>query len=319
MLDAILLRRFHSILAERVDLHNLVFFVGANGSGKSNFADAFALLAEIVDAPLQTAFDRRGGVGTVLNHVPGPLRQPFSQIDTHSTLGLGVEFSDLKEQPGSEISGRYGFEISPINMYGFRVVREQCLIRHPDGTRQGFDRLGGKFHTNVDWLKAFAGRWESTMSPSLLLPLLANVAPFRSVGNMLKTMRVYSIEPSKMRELQDVDIGWRLLADGRNATSVLNELVRTSREDIPRIVELLAAITPAIRSVHAVKRGRQLQFRFRQGWDDDRLLLFDAFNMSDGTLRALGILLALFQKPRPSVVVIEEPELTITRVPLPFC
>jgi len=33
--------------------------------------------------------------------------------------------------------------------------------------------------------------------------------------------------------------------------------------------------------------------------------------MSDGTLRALGLLTAVFQRPRPSLVVIEEPEATI--------
>ena len=33
--------------------------------------------------------------------------------------------------------------------------------------------------------------------------------------------------------------------------------------------------------------------------------------MSDGTLRALGLILATFQAPRPSVIVIEEPEATI--------
>jgi predicted ATPase len=33
--------------------------------------------------------------------------------------------------------------------------------------------------------------------------------------------------------------------------------------------------------------------------------------MSDGTLRALGLLTAVFQKPPPSVLVIEEPEATI--------
>ena len=33
--------------------------------------------------------------------------------------------------------------------------------------------------------------------------------------------------------------------------------------------------------------------------------------MSDGTLRALGLLTAIFQRPTPSLVAIEEPEATI--------
>ncbi|MCZ0937036.1 MAG: ATP-binding protein, partial [Caldilineaceae bacterium] len=38
---------------------------------------------------------------------------------------------------------------------------------------------------------------------------------------------------------------------------------------------------------------------------------FEAFNMSDGTLRVLGLLAAVFQRPPPSLLVIEEPEATI--------
>jgi predicted ATPase len=40
-------------------------------------------------------------------------------------------------------------------------------------------------------------------------------------------------------------------------------------------------------------------------------LAFDAFHMSDGTLRAFGILLALYQKNRPRLIVVEEPETSL--------
>ena len=38
---------------------------------------------------------------------------------------------------------------------------------------------------------------------------------------------------------------------------------------------------------------------------------FNAAQLSDGTLRLLGILTALYQSPPPSLVAIEEPELTV--------
>jgi predicted ATPase len=50
---------------------------------------------------------------------------------------------------------------------------------------------------------------------------------------------------------------------------------------------------------------------FSQEWGVKKKLTFDAFNMSDGTLRSLGLIMAVFQKPSPSVLVIEEPEATI--------
>lgn len=38
---------------------------------------------------------------------------------------------------------------------------------------------------------------------------------------------------------------------------------------------------------------------------------FEAFSLSDGTLRVLGRITAVFQRPRPSLLVIEEPEASI--------
>lgn len=45
-----------------------------------------------------------------------------------------------------------------------------------------------------------------------------------------------------------------------------------------------------------------------QGWGDDQNLNFEATCMSDGTLRALAMLLAVYQEPLPSLLMIEEPE-----------
>jgi predicted ATPase len=316
MIDSILIKRFHSIPAERVSLSNLLFFVGANGSGKSNFVDAFAFLSDLMEFPLQTVFDRRGGVMAVMNREPAPAAE-FQTRGIHppkdETLGLAVEFSGVRDPSTGNgevtIAGRYGFEVLPTGLYSFRVAREQCFVRSSDGRLAWIDRKRDTMKTSEKWLEPFAGSWDAPTA--LAMPLFGTVAPFSVVHNLLRDMRVYSIEPSKLREMQDVDIGSRLRGDGRNATSVLSEIARLSKRDEGRICELLAAVTPTITKVWVVKRGRQFAFRFKQQWDPQKLMLFDAFNMSDGTLRTLGILLAVYQKPSPSLVVIEEPELTI--------
>ena len=62
ILRSLILKRFRSIPAETVPFDNPTFLVGQNGSGKSNFVDAFAFLAEAMASPLQGVFDRRGGI-----------------------------------------------------------------------------------------------------------------------------------------------------------------------------------------------------------------------------------------------------------------
>ena len=62
----------------------------------------------------------------------------------------------------------------------------------------------------------------------------------------------------------------------------------------------------------ALKRhGNKLALAFSQDWGKPATVKFEAFNMSDGTLRVLGMLAAIFQRPAPSLIVIEEPEATV--------
>jgi predicted ATPase len=51
--------------------------------------------------------------------------------------------------------------------------------------------------------------------------------------------------------------------------------------------------------------------RFKQDIGLSQPWVFPAVSMSDGTLRALGLLLAIYQPAQPTVVGIEEPEATI--------
>ncbi len=67
ILRQLIWRRFRSLPSEEVEFDNPTFLVGQNGSGKSNFADAFTFLAEAMASPLQTVLARRGGFATVGN------------------------------------------------------------------------------------------------------------------------------------------------------------------------------------------------------------------------------------------------------------
>jgi len=73
----------------------------------------------------------------------------------------------------------------------------------------------------------------------------------------------------------------------------------------------LETIVPKTTKVQAKKHGNKLSLEFTQEWAKTKKIKLEAFSMSDGTLRALGLLTAVYQRPRPSVLVIEEPEATI--------
>jgi predicted ATPase len=305
------IKRFHSIASAHIDFANPTFFIGCNGSGKSNLADAFSFLAEIATFPLQAAFDRRGGIHTVSTRVPQPFKTFAEGIrkGREQTLGLAISFiRDDEPLPERFHNIRYAFEVKPLSRFEFEVVREQGLVQQSNGRLQYFDRKGPKVESNVEWMKAVEN-WGS--GAALLIPLIGSSVPFHLIGDLLKRMSVYAIDPGKLRGAQDPETGAGLRPDGSNATSVLNELRRRSPSTVGRIEEVLSSVTPNIRRVWTVRQGKQFALKFSQRWAEEKRLDFDAFSMSDGTLRTLGLLLALHQQPPPSVAVIEEPEATI--------
>ncbi|MGH7342126.1 MAG: AAA family ATPase, partial [Candidatus Rokuibacteriota bacterium] len=119
------------------------------------------------------------------------------------------------------------------------------------------------------------------------------------------------IVPDRVREQQEADPGEVLKADGGNAAAVLRRLRDQGPNGYGRVCRLLArAVEGVERGDHALA-GDKETLRFRQDiglkhpWD------FPAISMSDGTLRLLGLLLAVYQPGHASVVAIEEPEATV--------
>ncbi len=287
-------KRFRSFPAATLVLDNPLFLVGRNGSGKSNLVDVFAFAAEAMSSPLQAVFDRRGGIQAVRNR--------SSVRSAPPNIGLAFEFGPFN---GLE-SGRFAFEVHALPKYGFEIVREQCVVSKTNGDRWWFDR-GNNWRSNA------AGLTPALEPTALSLPLVGGDERFSVVPKLLGAMRTYAIEPAKVKEMQDPDGGFALRSDGGNAASVLQELHRSGNGAAIRdeIDEILGAIVPETKSVRPKKHSNKVSLEFSQEWGQGKKLNFDAFSMSDGTLRTVGLILAVLQNPKPSLLVIEEPEATI--------
>ncbi len=295
IIRTLVLQRFRSVPAARIELNNPTFLVGRNGSGKSNLADAFSFLSEAMTSSLDSVFERRGGPSVVLSRSPGPAEP--------SRLGLGAVLGQLD---GGTSGGRYAFEVSLGPRHGFEVTREQCRVVRRDGERFWFEREKADFRSNIAGLRP-------ALEPSALgLPVIGGDARFAPVLQALAAIQVHSIEPARLRQAQDSNGSLRLRRDGSNCAGVLRDIGERSPGDLSRITEILATIVPEIQQVGVKEHGGRLSLELVQGSDDgQRALRFEAANMSDGTLRALGLLAAIYQRPTPSLLIIEEPEATI--------
>jgi predicted ATPase len=116
-----------------------------------------------------------------------------------------------------------------------------------------------------------------------------------------------------MKELQGPDAGELLRRDGSNVASVVSRLSQDQPKVIERIKDYLQRIVPGIRDFNRVSLGPRETIEFRQEVKGAKNpWRFFAASMSDGTLRAIGALVAVQQlsdrKIPVTLVGIEEPE-----------
>ena len=295
MLQRIELDNYRSFRSESVTFDNPTFLVGANGAGKTNFTDAISFISEAMVLPLASAFQLRGGFERVAHrHAKG----------RYSTIGFHMAMDDLDD---SVEKAEYTLVLRGRRDYKLEVALEQCVVEEHDGTVTQFKR---QTPTNSER----GVRWRGDIDPpqlarsTLALPLIG-AARFTPVFDFLSSMRAYCIDPSTLRDQElygDPDLG----EHGSNVARVLRQVKKDSPDDWEEICDLLAITTPGFAGVQARERRGELTLEFLVNLHGGKAR-FDPSDMSDGTLRALGILVAAYQRPAPSLMVIEEPEASI--------
>ncbi len=285
-------RHYKSIDQARVSLQPFTALVGPNGSGKSNFVDSLAFVQESLSESVELAFKNRGGIAAV--------RRKSTGHPTHIGLGLSIRLPDHGR-------AEYGFEIAAKKERQFSIAKERCTVWPFMGNAISFDVQNGTFRKEIPGIRA-------KVAPDRLALFAASATEeFRPVFDFLSSMRFYSVLPFRLRELQDPDAGLYLKRDGSNAAAVLKRLQTDSASNgkYERICNLLSKIVDGLARVEHRSVGQKETLRFKQEVGTKNPWTFDALNMSDGTLRALGLLLAVYQPGNPSVIAVEEPEATV--------
>lgn len=282
-LTRVRLTNYKSIASADVALGNLLFLVGPNGSGKSNFLDALRLTSESLQGSLDQALRSRGGVTEVARRLAGG-------------FAVDLEFQDLN------LEGKYSFKIVKAMGGGFRISSERCDVRSISGVEDisHFRIIDG----------ALSSSSERVMPPPsndrLYLVSAAGLEAFRPVFDGLAGIGVFNPNPELIRKPQVPDAGEFLRKDGSNIVSVMQRLPPS---EYTRIEEYLRQIVPGMDSVRVIDVDRWEALRFGRNMAGSRAS-FHAQSVSDGTLRALGVLVGLFAGTgnTHSPVGIEEPE-----------
>lgn len=194
--------------------------------------------------------------------------------------------------------------------------------------RDGLSRIlphHAKPETSVE-LRAHMASAESTHSPDWNYFQITTPAPSREqvvthtdyelTDELLPSIRKWKfsvLNVQNLRTLSTEDTDEPLREDGFNWASVIRTAKRSAkgRRMLERITEMMQYVLPDFQSVSVISAGSYLVPQFKFGKDKSNTRTFDPVQLSDGTLRIFGILLSLYQSPAPTLIVIEEPELSV--------
>lgn len=293
------IENYKSIAHCDVALDRFTVLLGLNAAGKSNFLDALRFVRDALTDGPDEAVAARGGWTEVLRRVPEPA--------TSCTIGLDFHLPVITENE-APWKGRYEITLAPMSQDsagphsrgGVQVKHEFCEMRRPDGERF---LMPDHFRKNRHQRYLELPRTRSEEGPFALLWVA------------LMQMFFYSPAVSSLREARpNLSIARALGEDGRDLGPALAALGEQERD---RVSQYLKVIVPGVVEVGPTDPSADyIAARINFAADGEtEPHVFRAESMSEGTIRAIGLLTALFQPDARDgwtpLIAIEEPELAL--------
>ena len=278
-LDWITVKGFKSINSiEKLELRPINVLIGPNGAGKSNLLHVFSLLNAISDGQFQNYISRSGGADRILHFGAG--------ITQHLTIHISFENEKY----------RYEIKFEADDFDGMYPSVEEVLY------------LDKAKYPGQPYKQSLIGR---AGEAGIRIPQRRSQA-ISGVRNHLMRWRVYHFNDtsstSPLRTISYQSDNRCLRSDGSNLASLLYRLREKHENYYDLILRTVRLVVPFfVLELFTLKRDK-----IRLEWRHDEFdNYFDAHSLSDTTLRfiALATLLLQPRRLRPSVILLDEPEL----------
>ena len=275
---------YKSIRSLDLTLRPLNVLIGANGVGKSNFINAFRFLNELINENLQLHVAKSGGVDTFLH---------FGQ-QTTDELRLYVEFA----QNERGLPNAYSCVLLPSADDVFVFASEKAYFH--DRNRHA-----------IPYEEPIAsGHLESRLTQQS-----QNKNVTRYVKEAMTSWRIYHFhdtsESSKMKQTGDIHDNRFLRPDAANLAAYLYLLQETEPAYYYNIVDAIRMIAPFFGNF-ALRPSPFNAEKIRLEWHERGAdVVFNAHDLSDGSLRFMSLATLLLQPPDklPTAILLDEPEL----------
>jgi predicted ATPase len=267
---------YKSIQELSIELKPINILIGSNGVGKSNFISIFSLIKNMYNKNLQNFVQKKGGADSFLH---------FGKKNTNQ-IDIDFYFGEIGE--------------SPINrfMVCLENAQDSLIIKSINTSFKSYSWHTKEFEKNVK---------ESEF-------ILNNSGQAYYVNQRLKEFDVYHFhdtgDASPMKGKSNIDDNLKLKNDGSNIAAFLFYLKERHNKYFLRIESTVQSIAPFFEKFD-LQPSRlneniiQLEWK-EKGFPDT---YFNAYHLSDGTLRFICLATLLMQPNPPKTIIIDEPEL----------
>jgi predicted ATPase len=262
---------FKSFEDVHVELGDLNVVIGPNGAGKSNLIGVFRLLERVLSGNLQAYV--ASDPDRLLFH--GRKRTPAMSIDLHfDQNSYGFQ---LRADKDTLIFDEERVEYSGAWKYGEPIAR---------GHRESKLEEAAEAYKN--------------QIPKHVFPIVRDLVVYHFHDTS---------DSSPAKQTVDIDDNRALRPDGSNIAAYLYRLQQTEPAAFRRIEEHVRLVAPffdqfVLEPLELNKRKIKLEWK-QVGSD----AYFDAYSLSDGTLRFICLATVLMQPSPPALVLLDEPEL----------
>ena len=280
-LDWITVEGFKSIeLIDRLEIRPINVLIGPNGAGKSNFIGAFSFLNAVREGNLRNYVMRTGGADKILHF--------GSNTTQHLTIHISFEAG----------LNQYSIKLAPDDSDGMYPEEEIAYFRIKEDDRKPYGK------------PLYSRKGEAGISKQRSVQSVV-----RHVRRHLASWRIYHFHDtsskSPIKKTSDVDDNHYLRSDGSNLAAFLYYL-RNRHEESYDLIQRTVRLAAPFFDDFVLKPLALNEDKIRLGWRHRGSdAYFNASSLSDGSLRFMALAALLLQPAslRPSVILVDEPEL----------
>jgi predicted ATPase len=285
MLSKLRVQHYKSLFDTEINLEPLTVFIGPNGSGKSNICESLAVIADFLQRLVDIgnnnlqAKDFFAQSVQSVSQFPQNLESKFWHGELNN-ISLGTEIDNDSLNNNRNIQ-----DISIVLNYNRHTVE----LNELKTTIRGINPRAQEYTTA---LRQF---------------LIARDYPNSSLANLLRKVSIYDFAPTSLsNNANSTPLTNSMDRTGQGIAYALVDILHTNRERFDELEERLTRLVPNIKRISLPRTQNQtFSLELIDRYSEHHI---PASDISDGTLRILGFLTALYQENTPSIICFEEIE-----------